>query len=146
MAATPLYDTDFYAWTKDQANLLRHAKFEQLDIANLIEEIEDMGKSQRRELESRLMVLIAHLLKWQYQPDHRSRSWEATIQIQRSSLQRLLRNNPSLRTRIKVAINAIYRDAVLSAWGETGLERTIFPIDCPYPAAQILDSAFFPEP
>lgn len=78
-----LYDTDFYAWAQAQATALQQAQFDQLDIANLIEEIEDIGKSQRRQLESRLAVLIGQLLKWQFQPNQRSRSWEATIRTQR---------------------------------------------------------------
>lgn len=144
MTATAQYETDFYAWTQNQVALLRAAKFGQLDITNLIEEIEDMGKSQRRELESRLVILLAHLLKWQYQPTERSRSWEASIQVQRSSLRRLLRDNPSLRARMREFVDSAYPDAVTVAWGETGLERNIFPQGCPYANQQILEETFFP--
>lgn len=144
MTTTTLYDTDFYAWTQNQAALLREAKFGQLDLTNLIEEIEEMGKSQRRELESRLVVLIAHLLKWHYQPGQRSRSWEASIQVQRSSLRRLLRDNPSLRARMREFVDSAYPDAVTVAWGETGLERSVFPQACPYANKEILEETFFP--
>ncbi|RIK33423.1 MAG: DUF29 domain-containing protein [Chloroflexi bacterium] len=140
-----LYDSDFYAWTQNQADLLRQGDFRRLDLDNLIEEIEDMGKSQQRQLESRLVVLIAHLLKWQFQPDKRSRSWQATIRIQRIRLHKLLRENPSLRAQLDQVIIEAYEVAVEAAWGETGLDSTVFPTTCPYTAEQILDADFLPE-
>ena len=100
MSTATLYETDFYAWTQTQAAALHQANFDQLDITNLIEEIEDMGKSQQRQLESRLIVLLVHLLKWQFQPNQRSPRWEATIRIQRLELADLLADNPSLRPRL----------------------------------------------
>ncbi len=140
-----LYDTDFYAWTQTQAAALQQANFDRLDIANLIEEIEDMGKSQRRQLESRLAVLMAHLLKWQFQPGKRSRSWQATIRTQRRHLHKLLDQNPSLRPTVPQAIVEAYADALDSAWAETGLDEELFPAHVPYTSAQILDDAFLPE-
>ncbi|MFZ4664538.1 MAG: DUF29 domain-containing protein, partial [Caldilineaceae bacterium] len=86
MTTTTLYEKDFVAWTQAQADLLRQAQFNQLDIANLVEEIEDMGKNRQRELSSRLQVLLSHLLKWQYQPERRSPSWEIPIQLQRAEI------------------------------------------------------------
>jgi hypothetical protein len=145
MTTAILYDTDFYAWTQTQADFLRQAQFGQLDIANLIEEIEDMGKSQQRQLESRLSILMAHLLKWQYQPDQRSRSWEGTIRVQRRHLQRLLDQNPSLRPQLAQAIANGYPDAVDVAWAETGLGEKDFPATCPYTAQQLLNETFFPQ-
>ena len=150
MTTQTLYDTDFYAWSQQQAQMLQKQNFAHLDLTNLIEEIEDMGKNRQRELSSRLQVLIAHLLKWNYQPSAsrgaRSRSWSGTIRIQRSELQALLSDNPSLRPQIPSAIQRVYPNAVIIAWSETGLDESIFPATCPYPPKQILDSTFFPEP
>ena len=144
MQATSLYETDFYAWAKTQAAALQQENFEQLDIANLIEEIEDMGKSQQRQLESRLIVLLAHLLKWQHQPGKQSRSWQATIDVQRIQLHKLLKQNPSLRPSLATIITEAYEQARKLAWAETGLDLKAFSPTCPYTAVQILDDAFLP--
>ena len=92
-----LYDQDFYQWTQEQAGLLKIGALSQLDVENLIEEIESMGKSQKKELISRLTVLIAHLLKWDYQPERRGRSWELTIKAQRVQIRRHISENPSFK-------------------------------------------------
>ncbi|NJN56820.1 MAG: DUF29 domain-containing protein [Leptolyngbyaceae cyanobacterium SL_5_9] len=91
-----LYDTDFYAWTQKQAELLQNQQWSSLDPPNLIEEIESLGKQQRRELRNRLSILIGHLLKWHYQPEQRSRIWVSTIRVQRREVLQLLQENPSL--------------------------------------------------
>lgn len=142
---TTTYDTDFYAWTQQQANLLRQGELAKLDIEHLIEEIEDMGMSQRRALSSRLQVLISHLLKWQHQPDKRSPSWEATIHIQRSEIVDLLADNPSLRPQLSAFIERAYPKARQAARGETRLPLETFPAVCPYDPEQILDADFFPN-
>src|SRR5436190_22596228 len=98
-----LYEADFYAWTQEQARLLRNQQWSWIDLPNLIEEIESLGKQQRQELRNRLSVLLGHLLKWQYQPHCRSRSWLATIRIQRSDLTDLLEDNPSLKPYLEEA-------------------------------------------
>lgn len=150
MPIKTLYDTDFYAWSQQQAQMLQKQDFAHLDLTNLVEEIEDMGKNRQRELSSRLQVLIAHLLKWHYQPSDsrgaRSRSWSGTIRVQRAELQALLADNPSLRRQIPAVIQRVYPNAVIIAWSETGLDEEIFPPTCPYTPKQILDSTFFPEP
>ena len=92
-----LYDSDYYEWTRETADALRRGEFATLDIASLVEEVEDLGKRERAALESRLTVLLAHLLKWDFQPSKRSRSWQATIELQRTRIERLLRQSPSLR-------------------------------------------------
>ncbi|MDJ0680442.1 MAG: DUF29 domain-containing protein [Xenococcaceae cyanobacterium MO_167.B52] len=102
------YQTDFYAWTQQQAELLRNKKIEQLDWSNLAEEIEDMGRSEKRQLESRLEVLIMHLLKWQFQPNLRSRSWQLTIKEQRLRLEKLLAENPSLKSKLTDTKEKVY--------------------------------------
>jgi hypothetical protein len=141
---TTTYDTDFYAWTQEQVDLLRQGQLGKLDIEHLIEEIEDMGMSQRRALTSRLQVLISHLLKWHYQPDRRSPSWEATIHIQRSEIVDLLADSPSLRSQLNAFIERAYPKARQAARGETRLPLETFPPICPYTPAQLLDTDFFP--
>lgn len=145
LTSTKLYDTDFYAWTERQAELLRAEEFEEVDWDNLIEEIMAMGAAQRRELTSRLQVLIMHLLKWQYQPDLRSKSWGYTIRDQRNELTYLLEESPSLRTLLIERIAVAYPRAVKDALEETGFLRSPFPSTCPYTAEQILDETFWPE-
>jgi Domain of unknown function DUF29 len=145
MTTQTLYETDFYAWSQQQAQLLEQRDFAHLDFTNLIEEIEDMGKNRQRELSSRLQVLLAHLLKWQYQPAKRSPSWQATIRIQRAELADLLADNPSLRPQLATFISRAYPKARQAAWGETGLEEATFPTLCPYTQKQIFDDTFLPE-
>ncbi len=121
-----LYETDFYSWTQEQAKLLRHQQWNQLDLPNLIEEIESLGKQQRAELRNRLKVLIGHLLKWEYQPGRRSRSWLMTIRVQRRDTQELLEENSSLKPYIKEALQKIYESGRDLAVGETNLPLKTF--------------------
>jgi len=137
------YETDFYAWTQYQAELLRSKNIEQLDWTHLAEEIEDMGRSEKRQLESRLEVLIMHLLKWQFQQNLRSRSWQLTLKEQRLRLEKLLQDNPSLKYNLEDVIERIYPLAVVSAERETGLSS--FPETCPYSLTEILSFDFLPE-
>lgn len=110
-----LHDRDFYAWTQQQAQLLRAGKLSEIDVEHLIGEIESMGASERRELINRLAVLLAHLLKWWHQPNYRGRGWQLTIKEQRRQLQRLLKDNPSLNARLEEFIPESYGDAVILA-------------------------------
>ena len=142
---TSTYEQDFFAWTQQQANLMREHQFDALDLEHLIEEIESMGASERRQLANRLKLLLAHLLKWQYQPHLQSRSWSATIKEQRLSIQDLLDDNPSLRGTLDVVIPKAYRLARLLAVRETNLEESTFPERCPYSWGQIDDSSFYPD-
>ena len=142
---TTLYETDFYAWTQRQSALLRQEEFAEVDWRNLIEEIESLGRHQQNELRSRLEVLIMHLLKWQWQPEHQSRSWRSTINVQRRDLDRLLDENPSLRSRLPDLLPKAYRRACKDAFDEMGLLRWRFPAESPYTIDQILDEAFWPE-
>ncbi len=138
---TPAYDHDFYAWTQNQAQLLRGGQFDGLDIEQIAEELEDMGRSEKRALESRLEVLIMHLLKWQYQPNLRSRSWQLTIREQRLRVHNLLEDNPSLQPYLSQRLGKIYGLAIIAAERETGLN--LFPETCPYEIKQILSENFF---
>ncbi len=132
------YDQDFYAWTQEQATLLKEKRFVELDINHLVEEIDDMGKSVQRELESRLIVLIAHLLKWYYQPDKRSHSWHAAILEQRKQIDRLLTKNPSLLPVVREEYLDMYELACLRAVQETNLDLATFPEQCPWTLEEIL--------
>lgn len=130
--SAPLHDQDFYAWTRQQVDLLKAGKLAELDIEHLIGEIESMGASERRELINRLAVLLAHLLKWEFQQNFRGRSWQLTIKEQRRQLQRLLNDNPSLKAKLDEFIPEAYGDALILAARETGLEESAFPAQCPY--------------
>jgi Domain of unknown function DUF29 len=139
-----LYETDFYAWTQQQATLLRDKNWSQIDLPNLVEEIESLGKQQRQELRNRLSILIGHLLKWDYQPQFRSRSWLATLRVQRRDTLRLLQDNPSLKPDLEAALQDAYKNARDLAMGETDLPEQTFPLDCPYSITEILDEQFYP--
>jgi Domain of unknown function DUF29 len=139
-----LYESDFYAWTLEQAALLRDQQWTQVDLSNLIEEIESLGKQQRQELRNRLSILIGHLLKWEYQSQHRSRSWLATLRIQRLDVSELLEDSPSLKPYLEEALQKAYLKGVALAVAETNLPERTFPKDCPYSLAQVLGDRFFP--
>jgi len=139
-----LYDQDFYQWTQEQAELMKAGALSQLDISNLIEEVESMGKSQKRELLSRMTVLLVHLLKWDYQPEQRSGSWKSTIRTQRREIKFLLLDNPSLKRSVQDASISVYPDSKASASDETGLPESAFPETCPYTVEQIMSQLSLP--
>jgi len=136
------FEQDFYAWTQQQAQFLKNRQLDRIDWTQIAEEIEDMGRSEKRQLASRLEVLVMHLLKWQFQPNLRSRSWELTIKEQRLRLNRLLEENPSLRSNIETVLTQSYPLAVVRAEQETGLSN--FPAICPYSLKSILSEQFYP--
>lgn len=140
-----LYENDFYAWTKEQADLLRNQSWEQVDLPNLVEEIESLGRQERRELRNQLGILLGHLLKWHYQPSHRSNSWRATIREQRREVYRLLQENPSLKPYLPEALGLSYESGVDLAVRETEMDYSTFPADCPYILEQILETTFLPD-
>jgi hypothetical protein len=140
-----LYESDFYAWTQQQAELLKHKTWEALDLPNLIEEIESLGRQERQELRNRLGVLLGHLLKWQYQPSNRGNSWLATIRGQRREAARVLRENPSLKPYLPEAVCLGYESGVDLAVRETGMDYDTFPAECPYTIEQILEDTFLPD-
>jgi hypothetical protein len=145
MSNRALYDQDFYAWANEQAGLLRAGRLSEADIEHIAEEIESMGRSEKRELVSRLEILLMHLLKWQHQPVLRGTSWRLTLEEQRDKLEGHLGDNPSLKSTLGETIVAAYHYAILAAARETGLERSVFPVACPWSFEQILDSTFYPE-
>jgi hypothetical protein len=139
------YQTDYYGWTVEQAELLKTGHWQEIDIKNLIEEVESMGRSEKRSLESRMIVLITHLLKWQYQPVRRGKSWELTIKGQRVNCLDVLEDNPSLKSKLdELFIKAYYR-AKLEAAKETLLDEDYFPEECPYTLSQLFDSKYYPD-
>jgi Domain of unknown function DUF29 len=137
-----LYETDFYAWTLEQSKLLRGADLKNLDIINLLEEIESLGKQQRQELRNRLGVLIGHFLKWTYQPEQRSKSWRVTIRSQRREIETLLLDNPSLKPYLFEAIARAYQAGLDLAVLETSLDYQDLPGDCIYTIEQIFNPDF----
>lgn len=139
------YEKDFYAWTVHNAALIREGKFSEVDMEHVAEEIESMGRSEKRELINRLAVLMAHLLKWQFQSERRSRSWEDTIEEQRMSINDLLEDNPSLKHEIDNKVDYAYKHAIFIAARETGFNKTTFPQTCPFTLMQCLDFKFFPK-
>ncbi|MEA1049544.1 DUF29 domain-containing protein [Lamprobacter modestohalophilus] len=145
MNSTLAYDQDYYLWFADQARLLRAGQWQQIDVEHLAEELEDMGKREKRALRSRTVILLAHLLKYAHQPDHRSPSWIGTIREQRKQLQELMLDSPSLAPRFAADLEDSYLSAILLAAGETGLPETQFPPTCPFSAEQLLDQDYWPE-
>ena len=139
------YEQDFYAWTVEQGRLLRAGELSAIDAVNLAEEIESMGRRDRRELESRLTVLLTYLLKWQMQPDQRSRSWSATMREQRRQIEKLLRESPSIRPFVANVLAQAYGDACEDAADETGLPESAFSAECPFTLDEVLSRSFLPE-
>jgi len=139
------YQTDFYGWAIEQAALLREGRLNSADIANIAEEIESMGRAEKRELVNRLAILLLHLLKWHFQPGFRSPSWNSSIREQRIRLRDHLKDNPSLKAHVDEAASRAYELAVIGAARETGLPEAEFPTQSPYRFEQILDDGFWPE-
>jgi hypothetical protein len=140
-----LYERDFYAWANEQAALLRAGRLDAADIENIAEEIESMGRGEKRELVNRLAVLLAHLLKWRYQPDRRGRSWILTIKEQRHRLVRHLRDNPSLTAQVAEAMSDAYDLARIKAEQEAHLTEETFPPVCPFAFEQAVSDDFWPD-
>lgn len=139
------YDQDFVVWLNAHAEFLRQGQWEQIDRDHLVEELEAMAKRERRELLSRLSVLIMHLLKWQFQASRRSRSWQNTIMTQRMDVLDVLADSPSLQPFLHERLPSVYAKARLQAEVETGMDAQQFPEQCPYSVAQILATDFWPD-
>ncbi len=145
MSTLNLYDTDFYAWTQEQAKLIKEKAFDRLDLMHLLDEVEDMGNRHADEIESRLTILLMHLLKWKYQPNLQSKSWEFTIKEQRRAIAKRLRKMPSLKAKLAELYIEAYDDAIFEAEKETGLDEAIFPQQCLWTIEQALSDDFFPN-
>jgi hypothetical protein len=140
------YDDDYHAWMLQQIALLKAGRFSDVDIPNLIEELATLAASPKREIESRLVVLLQHLLKWEFQPSRRSNSWKASIVEQRTRIAREIETSPSLKRYPAKVMALEYHVGRLRASGESGLPLSEFPETCPYSAAQALDHDFWPGP
>ena len=149
-----LYEEDYLAWTQQQIGLLQTGKLEELGLTNLVEELKAMGRSDHRELESRLIILIAHLLKWEWQfnrlqnqwAEFEGKSWRNSITEQRIQIKFLMQKVPSLRPKLSESIFAAYPTARELASRETEIQESEFPMDCPYGDNDLLDPDFFPVP
>ena len=139
------YETDFFSWTQETAAMIRDGRVNEVDWDNLAEEIESLGKSERRALSSFLLILIQHLLKWRYQPGLRSPSWSGSIRNSRFRINRLLKDSPSLRQAVPEFITDAYPTARANALEETGLTEETFPQACPFSQDEVLDEGFFPK-
>jgi hypothetical protein len=137
------YEKDVAAWAHEQAQHIRERRFDALDIEHLAEEIEDVSRSDKRELISRMTVLLQHLLKWQFQSERRSQSWCATIVAQRDELADLIEQSPSLQSEMVKVLAKAYERAVKRAAIETGIAG--FPKSCPFSLDELQDEAFWPE-
>ena len=140
-----LYDQDYYQWLINTAKLLKSKEFTKLDLKNLIEEIESLGKSEKRAIKSNLIVVILHLLKWQYQPQKRSNSWKSSIREHRRRIQELLTDSPSLNNYLPEIFTACYIAAKKQASDETELSIMFFPKECPFSLEESLDEDFLTE-
>jgi Domain of unknown function DUF29 len=138
------YEDDLFAWTQEQAALLRAHAVDAIDWENLAEEIESMGGRDRRELKSRLRVILLHLLKWQAQPALRGSSWRKSLRTQRRKVRDLLAQSPSLRRELPGLVHEAYADAIKDAVDETGLRADTFPGGCPYAPEDVLDEDHLP--
>ncbi|MBV9385615.1 MAG: DUF29 domain-containing protein [Chroococcidiopsidaceae cyanobacterium CP_BM_ER_R8_30] len=137
-----LYDLDYSLWLEDQITNLRHRQWDSLDIDHLVEELEALSASNRRELYSYVVILLAHLLKWEFQPSYRSGSWKGSIQNSRRRIARLFKDQPSLRPYLSEILLEAYQEACELAQDETGLR--LFPFELPYGVEEILSLEFFP--
>lgn len=140
-----IYEQDFYGWIQEQAGFLRSGHLHMIDRLNLLEEIEAMGRSEKRAVENRLVVLLAHLLKWKYQPDRRSNSWRSTIDHQRKRSLKIIAENPGLKPQLDSMFLDAYQDSIFDAAAETGLPVDTFPALCPWTFDQVKDKTFYPD-
>ena len=139
------HERDFHAWSQDQGRRLREIRPDNIDWVNVAEEIEGLGRSQRSEIRSRLIVALAHLLKWAHQPDGRNNSWRASIVGARNEILHELSDSASLRRYPGEVLTRQYPVARLDASGDTGLALETFPEVCPFTIEQILDPDFWPD-
>jgi hypothetical protein len=143
-ASGGLYERDFCLWVEEQARLLREGRLEQLDVVNLIEEIEDLGIHEKKAVQSNLVMVLKHLLKYQFQPRRRSRSWLSSIAEHRRRLRNDLATSPSLRPYAREQFEECYHDGRRQALIETGLAPDALPATPPYSLEQTLDPEFLP--
>ena len=142
--AISLYEADYLGWIEATAAALKRQDYGAINWENVIEEIEDMGRRERQSLKSNLVILLLHLLKWQFQPGKQSHSWKASIVEHRQRLEDSVEASPSLKPYLETLLTKAYGNAVERAAAETGLSEAAFPQDCPYTAGQIMSKGFLP--
>ena len=144
---TITYESDIIAWAQEQVRLLKAGQFDALDIEHIADEIEDVGKSEQRELESRMAVLLSQLLKWQYQPERRGSSWQRTIKEQRKAIARRIAKTPSLKADLQDAEwwESVWGDALIKAADETGIAFDLLPSTCPWSEKQVFSDDYYPN-
>jgi hypothetical protein len=140
-----LYDQDFCLWIENTTQLLKERMFSELDLENLIEEIEDLGQNKKDALESNLIIVLLHLLKWKYQPNKRSGSWKRSIREHRRRLDKAMKKSPSLKPYFQEVFRECYQYSRQEASDETGLSLTVFPQECPFTISQVLDQDYLPD-
>lgn len=140
-----LYESDFYRWTELMAERLRQRDAAGIDWDNIAEEIESLGRSDKRSLKNRLRVIILHLLKWKHQPEHRSGSWKASIVEQRRQVISIIEDSPSLLRYLSTFVDTAYSEAAVDAVEEMRLFQNPFPDRCPFTPDQILSRDFWPD-
>lgn len=141
----PQRDQDLYGWAVQTAQLLKDRKMNEVNFDEIVEELESLGRSEKHELTHRLSLVMAHLLKWQFQPNRRGHSWKYTIREHREETALHVEDNPSLKSKVPLAMDKAYKKAITKATKETGLDEKTFPIHCPYTFEQLMDEAFYPE-
>ena len=140
-----LYNRDYYLWLSHTAQLIKEGKFSELDAANLIEEIEDMGRSEKRAIKSNLVVVLLHLLKYKYQPENRSNSWKSSIREHRRRLRDDFQTSPSLKRYFEEVFDECYQDGREQAADETGLPLDTFPLESTFTPTEVLDPDYLPQ-
>jgi len=138
--SSKLYDKDFYKWANTQSKLLKKGEFEKLDINNLIEEIESLGRSEKRTLRNYLVNLLMHMLKVKFQPERHGKSWDSSIRFSKKEVLEVLKDNPSLKPKLKDIFFDAYDSARLKASSETDLDVSVFPKDCPWTIEEVINS------
>lgn len=139
------YDEDFHRWSFEQAQLLRDGRFDALDLANIVEELDTLGRSEAAALRSSLRLVILHLLKLTHQPARASRSWRSTVVRERNNAARRLAENPSLKGRLPALFAEAYEDGRREAIAETGLNASVFPLQPAFTLDQVQDQEFWPR-
>ena len=142
----PKYEEDIYGWATHTAELLRSNKMDEVDFDSIIEEIESLGRSEKGQLINRLSLILSHLLKWQYQPARKTRSWDLTIKENRRRFKNILKDNPSLKSKLDEILDDAYYYAKLEAGKETSIDESTFPEVCPYSFEEITSDEFYPGP
>lgn len=139
-----LYEADHYAWLVRNASLIRAGRLTEADLEHVAKELEDLGRNEKRTLGNHLAVLLLHLLKWQFEPQHRSSTWRGSIYNARDAIRESLRESPSLRNRVPELVADRFGIVRYNAVNETGLPESDVPTDCPYSVEQLMDPDFLP--